>query len=836
MDQADVRSPTDQDAPRLGGDCPDYERILDRNVDCEALKPSFDRIIRVAMTLFGVPDGEVSILRPGDIPWRSKGGASPNVVFTNMVIDGGEVVWIEDLRRNQALCAALEPQVVDVVRFGAGAPIRLANGERVGVLALFDVKPHVFDARLARRLQDLADLIADDWARREAVLARARAEAETRAARATLASVVQAAPVALAMTDRELRIIQASPRWFEERNFTPEQVIGRSLYDILPGARKRWSASFDRALAGETVRGERIRLDLPDGRTVWLRTEHTPWRDATGQIGGIMLMSVDITDVIDALEASERSEQRLLLASEIGEVNIWEVDFRRKELNGLGWRGRGFADAEITYEHMAGDIWRVVHPEDRPAALELWRRHLDEGAPFRTTYRLLQGEAPDIWVESAIEAVRDAQGELIRIVGVIRNIDHEKRAALALTRARDEAEAANRAKSEFLANMSHEIRTPLNGVMGVASALSRSSLDPRQREMVGLIESSAQTLEALLSDVLDLARIEAGRLEMRAEPLLPAQALQDVGALFRAAAEAKGLSFDLDLQGEALQRAAVGDAARLRQILSNLVSNAVKFTGNGAITLSLSADVEGAAEGEQITCVFRVRDTGIGFDADTARRLFDRFEQADGSITRRFGGSGLGLAISRSLAAAMGGELTATSIPGAGSVFELRLPMRAATTTSDERTAWPAEAGDAPGGDIGALRVLLAEDHATNRRVVQLILGSAGIEPVCVENGAEAVYAWADGGFDLVLMDMQMPVMDGLTAIRAIRQREAAEGRTPVTILALTANAMPEDVAATRAAGADGHLTKPITAASLLDAVHQASSAPADRTPGRLSA
>jgi len=831
MDQADVRSP-ERRPGRRDGDRPNYERILDRDVDFAVLKPSFDRIIRVAMALVGAPDGEVTILRPGAIPWRSKGGASPNVAFTNLVVEGGEVVWVEDLRRNQALRDAVEPHIAEVVRFGAGAPIRLADGQTVGVLAVFDIQPHAYDARLARRFQDLADLISDDWERREAILARARAEAEARAARATLASVVQAAPVALAMTDRELRIIQGSPRWFEERGFTPEQVIGRSLYDILPSARERWGDAFGRALAGETVRGERIRLDLPDGRTVWLRTEHTPWRDATGEIGGIMLMSVDITDVINALEASERSEQRLTMASEMGEVNIWEVDFRRREVNGLGWKDRGFVEAEFSYEQMAGGIWRLVHPQDRPAAMALWERHLNEGTPYRTTYRLLQGrDRPDVWVESAIEAVRDADGEMLRVVGVIRNIDHEKRAALALTRARDEAEAANRAKSEFLANMSHEIRTPLNGVMGVASALGRSDLDPRQREMVGLIESSAQTLEALLSDVLDLARIEAGRLEMRAEPLSPAQALQDVGALFRAAAEAKGLAFEIALEGEALQRTTLGDAARLRQVLSNLVSNAVKFTAQGAVTLGLSAETDG----EGVICVFRVRDTGIGFDAETAQRLFDRFEQADGSITRRYGGSGLGLAISNSLATAMGGELIASSIPGAGSVFELRLPMRAGEAGGERVTAWPAEATDGHGGNIGALRVLLAEDHATNRRVVQLILGSAGIEPVCVENGAEAVEAWAGGDFDLVLMDMQMPVMDGLTAIRAIRAREAAEGRTPVTILALTANAMPEDVAATRAAGADGHLTKPITAASLLDAVRQAS-APEAPAGDRLSA
>jgi PAS domain S-box-containing protein len=833
MDQADNRSPEQHDADCPEAERPDYERILDADVDLAELKPSFDRIVRVAMALLNAPDGEVTIMRPGQIPWRSKGGSSPNTAFTDMVIGRQEVIWIEDLHKNEALCAALEPHVVQMIRFGVGAPIRLAGGEKIGVLALFDVQPRPFDSRLARRLQDLADLIADDWERRRALLARARAEAEARAARATLASVVQAAPVALAMTDRDLRIIQGSPRWFEERRFTPEQVIGRSLYDILPGARERWSAAFDRALSGETVRGERIRLDLPDGRTVWMRTEHTPWRDARGEIGGLMLMSVDITDVINALDASERSEQRLTLASEIGEVNIWEVDFRRRELNGLGWKDRGFAEAVFTYEDMAGDIWKVVHPEDRPAAEALWERHLNSGEPFRTTYRLLQGAAPDIWVESAIEAVRDADGELIRVVGVVRNIDPEKRAAMALARARDEAEAANRAKSEFLANMSHEIRTPLNGVMGIASALGRTDLNHGQREMVGLIESSAQTLEALLSDVLDLARIEAGRLEIKAEPFDVTQAVQDVGALFRAAAESKGLTFRVEIDDQAAAEAVLGDAPRLRQVLSNLVSNAVKFTGKGSVTLSLST----RADGDRVMAAFRVADTGIGFDADTARRLFDRFEQADGSITRRYGGSGLGLAISRSLAAAMGGQLSANSTPGAGSVFEVTLPLDRASAWCSAADATGGDQGDDAPADLSSLRVLLAEDHATNRRVVQLILGSAGIEPVCVENGVEAIEAWTRGDFGLVLMDMQMPVMDGLTAVRAIRAREASASgaRRHTTILALTANAMPEDVAASRAAGADGHLTKPVTAAGLLEAVRCAAEAAA-QTRDRLTA
>jgi signal transduction histidine kinase/ActR/RegA family two-component response regulator len=447
--------------------------------------------------------------------------------------------------------------------------------------------------------------------------------------------------------------------------------------------------------------------------------------------------------------------------------------------------------------------------------MALWEKHVEDGTPFRTEFRLLQMNGPHRWAQSATTVIRDEGGEVVRVMGVIRDIDVQKRGAIALEKAKDAAEAANRAKSEFLANMSHEIRTPLNGVMGVASALSRTTLDPAQKEMVGLIESSAQTLEGLLSDVLDLARIESGRLELKAEPFELAQAVEDVGALFFPAARDKGLEFSVTASPAARDEFE-GDAVRFRQVLSNLVSNAVKFTAAGKIAVSV--DVEGV-EPERV--VVQVSDTGIGFDAAAGARLFERFEQADGSITRRYGGTGLGLAISRSLAQAMGGELYAVSSPGEGSVFTLKLDLLRARRAIAVQAA---SASDESQVDLSRFRVLLAEDHPTNRRVVELILRSAGVQLTCVEDGAEAIRVWAAGDFDLVLMDMQMPVMDGLTATRAIRRREAASERPRTLIYALTANAMAEHAKASAEAGADGHLTKPITVDDLLSAVRDAAS------------
>ncbi len=417
---------------------------------------------------------------------------------------------------------------------------------------------------------------------------------------------------------------------------------------------------------------------------------------------------------------------------------------------------------------------------------------------------LEQQTTDDRWLR--VQDRRTADGGVVTVINEISDL---KRDARALKKARDAAEAANRAKSEFLANMSHEIRTPLNGVIGVAQVLARTELDDRQREMVELVRSSGITLQQLLSDILDLARVESGRMELRNEPFDLAQAVREAGQLYAAAAADKGLQFFVDIAPEA-QTWVSGDVVRLKQVLTNLVSNAVKFTSQGFV--SLTAAPAGDRDGRP-AFRFTVEDTGVGFDAADKERLFSRFEQADGSITRRFGGSGLGLAICRQLAAMLGGDLDCESEPGGGSAFILTLPL-------DRAEAPAAAETEAPVACEGCrLRVLLADDHPTNRRVIELILSQADVDLTLAENGAEAVEAFRADRFDLVLMDMQMPVMDGLSATREIRRIETAGGlpRTPVVML--TANALPEHVNAADSAGADRHMSKPINAQTLLETV-----------------
>ena len=397
-----------------------------------------------------------------------------------------------------------------------------------------------------------------------------------------------------------------------------------------------------------------------------------------------------------------------------------------------------------------------------------------------------------------------------RIYGVARDVTEKVAAERALIEAKTAAETANRAKSDFLANMSHEIRTPLNGVIGIVDALSRTPLSPEQAEMVTLINASGRTLERLVSDILDVSKIEAGQLDIEARAFDLDEAIAAPLDLMRLRAEDRDLAFHVERPADA-HGTFIGDSTRIRQILGNLLSNAVKFTATGSVTVrfAVSDDEDGHA-----LLRFEVEDTGVGFGPDHARRLFDRFSQADTSITRRFGGTGLGLSICQALVELMGGRISATSTPGVGSWFTVELPLVRLQTGLAHTEPRRPDIADAP---LPTLRVLLAEDHPTNQRVVQLILGTHGAEVVTVDDGAQALAAFQRGLFDIVLMDMQMPVMDGLTATRAIRTFEAENFdrlRTPIVML--SANAMAEHRDQAFAAGADHHVPKPITAASLL--------------------
>jgi signal transduction histidine kinase/CheY-like chemotaxis protein len=402
------------------------------------------------------------------------------------------------------------------------------------------------------------------------------------------------------------------------------------------------------------------------------------------------------------------------------------------------------------------------------------------------------------WMRHEAFATQDGGG-----VSVVSDITEVQESALALAQARDAAESANRAKSQFLANMSHEIRTPLNGVLGVADVLANSKLSATQQELVGVIRTSGALLNSLLADLLDLARVEAGAVELRPETVALDDLAQSVRGLYSARAEQKGVDLRVEIAPGAGAKV-ICDATRLRQVLGNLVSNAVKFTDAGQVTIVLRRDSD--------RMTFQVRDTGAGFDDALKATLFGRFQQADDSSTRKHGGAGLGLAISREYVHLMGGELDCVSKPGEGSTFVFALDLPALPAAE---ALMPAEMIQ-PSGEAGRFRVLVVDDNEINRQVLGLILDSAGIEHADAEDGQQGVEAATTGRFDAVLMDIQMPVMDGFEATRRIRAWEASADRSRMPIYIVSANGLQEHVEAGIAAGADGHLNKPVSVPQLL--------------------
>ena len=362
-----------------------------------------------------------------------------------------------------------------------------------------------------------------------------------------------------------------------------------------------------------------------------------------------------------------------------------------------------------------------------------------------------------------------------------------------------EAQVANRLKSEFLATVSHEIRTPLNAVLGMVQIMESASPEPLQRERLSVIESSSKMLLGIFNDVLDISRIEAGAMTVMPREFRLGQFLDEIAMRFQMLAEEKGLAFCLSVD-EAVQGWRLGDEGRLRQILSNLISNAVKFTEHGQVRIEVGGDDE--------TLVFRVIDTGPGIPLDAQSRIFERFMQADGSGTRRAGGLGLGLSLSRDLATMLGATLSLESASQDGACFVVTAPM----TRIRGEEAEPA--GEAPEGGGG--RILVVDDNSANRQVLLALLGQFGFEAEAVNDGSAAVAAWADGDWDIILMDVNMPVMDGLQATRAIRAGEAKAGRPRTPIVAVTADTLSDEAATYRSAGMDDVIAKPIDVGSLV--------------------
>ena len=603
-----------------------------------------------------------------------------------------------------------------------------------------------------------------------------------------------------------------SPRW--------KRMLGYADHEVensLTGWKRLWhpedapriEQAISDYLAGTTTLYEvEHRLRQHDGSWRWILTRGDIERDASGKPLRWTGTNIDISERKHAEAEAKAMSLRLSLAIKAGNVGVWDFDCVS---NRRVWDDQMYALYGITRNTFGGvyEAWRAgLHPEDSERADRESAAALAGVRDFDTEFRVVWPDGTVHHIRALATILRDSDGKPLHMIGTNWDITAQKDTEAALLRAKTDAEAANQAKSDFLANMSHEIRTPMNAVIGLSRLLEDTPLDARQRDCLGKINRSSRLLLGVINDVLDFSKIEAGKLELDPRPFALQEVLEQAVTLFAGTAQDKDLELVLHV-GPEVPRMVLGDSLRLGQVLTNLLGNAIKFTKAGHVTLRISRAQPDETAPSPATCrlEFLVEDSGIGMDETQVARLFRPFVQADATTTRTYGGTGLGLAISRRLVELMGGRLAVTSVPGHGSrfFFSLLLPLASAETelAASTRTA----ASQIP--SFAGHTVLLVDDNELNREVATAFLAKTGVHVVATGSGQEALERLSGNGIDLVLMDLQMPVMDGFTATRELRRREAGSGvRLPV--IALSAAVMEADRDRASAAGMDGHLAKPI--------------------------
>ncbi|UMY15655.1 PAS domain-containing protein [Methylobacterium organophilum] len=608
----------------------------------------------------------------------------------------------------------------------------------------------------------------------------------------------------------------------------PERVerISRNHPDDQERMEEAWRRAVE-TRSPFTVEG---RLRRHDGAYRWHKLLMIPIIRAGDEPVEWLGTAIDIDEIVTARKRLEDAHSLLRMAQEVAGAGAWDWDM----VTGIGVLSPesmqlfGLTGAAPTLT--AAQWTEILHPDDRMSTWDAIKQAVDTRSVYQAEFRIISGTT-ERWIQARGRTFYDEEGRPYRMAGLHIDVTGQKKAEAALQAAtaaaeaaRLEAERASAAKSEFLAAMSHEIRTPLNGILGYADLLlEEPHHTPEDRRRLELIQGSGNALLTVVNDVLDFSKVEAGQLKLDPVVFALHPLIEDTVAIVRGAALKSSLAVTCRLDPR-LPKRVVGDGNRLRQVLLNLLNNAVKFTPSGSVSLVVRPEGRvRLADGEAATAMrFEVTDTGIGIPESLQDRLFKRFSQVDGSISRRFGGSGLGLAISRHLVTMMGGEIGVQSREGEGSTFWFTLALADSETPSASAPAPAAEtaagsAMDAPA--VAPARLLLAEDVPINQDLAKAVLTLRGWQVDVAQDGAEAlakVQASLEPGqrpYDLILMDVQMPGMDGVTATRRIRQLPSPAGDMP--ILAMTANVIPDQVEELRAAGMDDHIGKPFKRAEL---------------------
>lgn len=556
-----------------------------------------------------------------------------------------------------------------------------------------------------------------------------------------------------------------------------------------------------------------------NGDRVWVAWRNKVILDDKGNFNGILSIGYDITARKQAELKIIESERNLRKAQELAKIGNWEWDIDNDTIT--------FSDAlkkiykiDKSENVCPVNFLKVTHPDDIQRVKQVLRYATDTRKPTRLEYRILLPDNIKKWlsIEIASSSADQTNKKTNIIIGTIQDITERKLFELGLEEAKEAAEMATAAKSDFLANMSHEIRTPMNGVIGMIDMLLDTKLNPEQKDFAESVKISANALLILINDILDFSKIEAGKLDFEIINFNLQDSLDDLSKVISIKAKEKGLRFNLFISNE-VPANLKGDPGRLRQILINLASNAVKFTEKGTVSISVLLDQE---TDKKATIRFKVTDTGIGIKKEEALAIFESFNQADTSVTRKYGGTGLGLAISKKLSEQMGGEIGLEKGHQTGSVFWFTANFE--KQWQKEVTLFPDKPERKNQKNVNKItarpiRILLAEDNKMNQKVAVKMLEKMDIQVVTANNGQEAVEIFIGEPFDLVLMDIQMPVMDGIDATIQIRKLEKPDSYIP--IIACTANAMKGDKEKYLAVGMDDYITKPINRNDFQNTLYQ---------------
>lgn len=641
---------------------------------------------------------------------------------------------------------------------------------------------------------------------------------------------------------KNLRFVRVNRACEKLLGLPREELIGKSDYDFFPPEQADFFTSKDRevlASNSEVVISEEP-ISTPHGELI-LHTQKSKLSIPDEESEYLLGVSIDVTQFVQARSLVDASEERYrsLVQNIPGTTyrcaldGCWTMEFVSAGILELvGYRpDQIINNAEIAFAEL-------IHPDDRGFVEEQIVACIDRNIPWNIEYRVMHADGSQVFVHERGRAVRncakgaDNPGPVKFLEGFIFDITEKKnqeaelqkylveieqararieRQAEELVMERDRAERASKAKSEFLANMSHEIRTPLGGVLGMVQELLDTELNQEQRELVLTAKDSGELLLSVIRDVLDFSKIEAGKLDIEQLSFSPKQLINNVALLFIPQAKERKIDFKVKTRCE-LPAVLEGDPHRIMQVIINLVGNGIKFTpAMGSVTLEIGGSAN-TSNAKLFNLDVVVRDSGIGIQEEKLTEIFNAFEQGDSSISRRFGGAGLGLTICSHLVKLMGGELGLYSVVNQGSTFSFSLPLLVgdAQTTSLEETA-----KDSSRTPTLSRRILVAEDNTTNQKLITRILEHAGHQVSIVNNGEAAVAASKSGDFDLILMDIQMPGMDGLEATQLIRQSQSSK----IPIIALTAHALAEHEESSKQAGMDGYLTKPIDKRQLLEMV-----------------